>query len=314
MRFQILFLILIILFSYFIFQSGESVEFVDLKDSEAAETQIASVIAIASDLESALNNNRLPTFKTPINNSFQFEKCFNSNLATSSAKTALVKYLNSDFNTYASNGQNRWPIASISKLMTAIIAEENINKESKIVITESAVSAYGENGNFKIGEVFKLGDLIKAMLVISSNDAAEALAESFGREEFVKLMNKKAEELKMTETYFKEPTGLSFANQSTAEDLIKLVSYIYNNHQDFFEITRQKEVDIIELKTNKKRKLTNIDLFAGEDNFLGGKTGYIDESGRNLVALFNKSGKIMITVVLGADDAFIETKNLLNCI
>ncbi|MEK7553127.1 MAG: hypothetical protein AAB504_00325, partial [Patescibacteria group bacterium] len=145
------------------------------------------------------------------------------------------------------------------------------------------------------------------------NDAAVALAEEEGKENFSALMNQKAKELGMKDTYYEESTGLSFLNQSTADDLTKLAAYIYNNHPQILEISRQKQVEITELKSKKSRKLLNINRLAGQPDFIGGKTGYIDESGRNLVAFFNKDNKIILTVVLGAENAFDETKKMLNC-
>jgi D-alanyl-D-alanine carboxypeptidase (penicillin-binding protein 5/6) len=228
-------------------------------------------------------------------------------------RTALIKYLDYNFNLFDFNSQKRWPIASVSKLMTSVIALEKLGAEKEIEIGASAVATEGTTGGFKAGEIFKVEDLIKAMMIVSSNDAAIALAEKLDKENFSALMNQKAKELGMNDTYYEEPSGLSFLNQSTANDLIKLANYIYNNHPLILEISRQKEIEITELKSKKSRKLLNIDRFAGQPDFIGGKTGYIDESGRNLIAFFNKNGKIVLTVVLGAENAFDETKKLISC-
>ena len=240
-------------------------------------------------------------------------KCDLEKEAALKSRTALIKYLDYNFNLFDFNSQKRWPIASVSKLMTAAIALEKFGKEKEITISASAVATEGITGGFKAEEVFRVEDLIKAMMVVSSNDAAIALFEEGGKENFSALMNQKAKELGMNDTYYEEASGLSFLNQSTAADLAKLAFYIYNNHPEILEISKQKEVSITELKSKKSRKLLNINRFAGQPNFMGGKTGYIDESGRNLVAFFNKGGKIVLTVVLGAENAFDETKKMLNC-
>ena len=148
------------------------------------------------------------------------------------------------------------------------------------------------------------------MLIVSSNDAAVAVAENFGEREFINEMQKKASELKMFQTTYLEPTGLSFINQSTADDLAKLATYIYFNHPEILEISRQKETELLELKSNTARKLLSIDKFAGEPDFIGGKTGYIEEADRNLIALFEINGKTILTITLGADDSFEETARL----
>jgi D-alanyl-D-alanine carboxypeptidase len=115
----------------------------------------------------------------------------------------------------------------------------------------------------------------------------------------------------MFKTTYLESTGLSVINQSTVNDLAKLATYIYFNHPEILEISRQKETEITELKSNKARKLLSINKFAGEPDFIGGKTGYIEESlGRNLIALFEINGKTVLTITLGADDSFEETARL----
>ena len=93
------------------------------------------------------------------------------------------------------------------------------------------------------------------MLVSSSNDAAAAIIENFGEKEFIDEMQKKAAELKMFQTSYLEPTGLSFINQSTANDLARLVNYARQNHPELLEISRQKEIEIFELKSKKSRKI-----------------------------------------------------------
>jgi len=232
------------------------------------------------------------------------------NQPTFVSKAILVKYLDYNFNIFELNPEKRWPIASLSKLMTALITSEKMDLDKEIVMTEKAVSAEGTAGDFKAGEIFKVRDLIKAMLVVSSNDAAVAVAEDFGEREFINEMQKKAAELKMFSTTYLEPSGLSFVNQSTVNDLAKLATYIYFNYPEILEISRQKETEILELKSNEPRKLLTINKFAGEPDFIGGKTGYIDEAGRNLIALFENNGKTLLTITLGAEDSFAETERL----
>ena len=226
-------------------------------------------------------------------------------------KAMMAKYID-DGIIFESNSENRWPIASITKLMTAVVAFEKTDTEKEIKMTNEIVATEGFAGDFKAGEIFRELDLIKAMLVASSNDAAEAIAENFegGKQAFVDEMQKKATELKMFQTTYLEPTGLSFINQSTAKDLSILISYIYSEHPEILDISRQEEIRIIDLQAGKVKKILNIDKFAGQEGFVGGKTGFIDESGRNLIAVFDMSGKTIVTVVLGANNSFDETSEL----
>ena len=212
------------------------------------------------------------------------------------------------------NSDNHWPIASLTKLMASLIALENFPLNKEIQITEKAVSAEGQAANFKQGEIFTVRDLIKAMIVVSSNDAASALAEAFGENKFVDLMNQKAAQLIMEGTSFVSPSGFSLLNQSTAKDLNILINRIYNENQWILTISQQKETEILDLNSGKTRKLTNINQFAGQENFLGGKSGYLESSGRNLVSLFGRNGKIISMIILGAEDAYKETENLLKCL
>lgn len=230
------------------------------------------------------------------------------------AKAGLAKYFDQSQNTFEFNIKNILPIASLSKLMASVVAAGKINNDKEIKISENSVNTEGIAGEFTAGEVFRAKDLIKAMLMVSSNDAAVALAESIGEKKFIEAMNDKVKELGMADSRFIEPSGLSYLNQSTASDLSKLAAYIYYHYPDFLEITAQKERKIFDLEKANVKRLVNINIFAGEPDFIGGKTGYLnDEIGRNLVAFFKKNDRVILTIVLGAPDAFEETKKLLTC-
>ncbi|PIR44177.1 hypothetical protein COV23_01320 [Candidatus Wolfebacteria bacterium CG10_big_fil_rev_8_21_14_0_10_31_9] len=230
-----------------------------------------------------------------------------------SAQLGLVRPFGQNYSLVEFNADNHWPIASITKLMTAMIVYENMNLEKNITFTSSSASVDGVTGDFKVGETFKISDLISSMLIFSSNRAAEALSQDFGRDKFMDLMNKKAKELSMMDTNFYDPTGLSMNNQSTPNDIFKLVSYIYNVHPEILKITRQIKTYITEINSRKRRTILNINEFVGTANFIGGKTGFIEESKGNLVSVFNVDNQLIITVVLGSQNRFGETKKLLEC-
>lgn len=227
-------------------------------------------------------------------------------------KSALVQDLGSNTNLLELNSSVRWPIASLTKLMTAVIAKENVGLEKQILITEKAWNTEGTAGNFQIGEVYKNEDLIKAMLVVSSNDAAMAIAEFYGEDVFLEAMRKKAEKLRLTQVNFADPTGLSFLNQSSINDLAKLVKYILKNHPELLDISRQKTVELLEISAGQKKTLTNINFFADWPDFLGGKTGFIDASSGNLIAIFNHKNYKILIIVLGTEDRYGQTELLYN--
>jgi len=223
------------------------------------------------------------------------------------APVILVKYLSSQTDILEKNSRQNWPLASITKLMTAATVIENMDLNQKITLNEKAVSQEGIAGNFRIGEIFTAADLLKATLVVSSNDATAALVNSFGENEFMEIMRKKTRELNMSQTVFVDATGLSHLNQSTAEDLTKLIRYIYFSHPEILKITAQKQVEITEGKSKIKRRLLNINEFAGRNDFLGGKTGFTDEAGGNLVSLFRYQNQPLVIIVFGAEKRFEET-------
>lgn len=231
-----------------------------------------------------------------------------------SAKGALVADLDNGFEFFNLNATGRWPIASITKFMTAIVAYENVGADKIVAVNETAVASESAAGNLKLGESYKVAELVKIMLSVSSNDAAVAISDFYGEANFVEVMQKKAFELEMSQTTFHDSTGLSFLNQSTATDIMKLVKYIISRYPGLLEITRLKTVGVLEIKSGAVKTLTNINNFAGGLDFIGGKTGFIDSSGGNLVSVFNYLNHKILIIVFGADDRFNQTELLYNWI
>ncbi len=230
--------------------------------------------------------------------------------ATAQASAFLVQELGSDTILTSQQEDYRWPIASVTKLMTAVVALERIGPDVPITISQAAVESEGEAGGFSAGEIFTVNDLIKAMMTVSSNDAAAAIADFMGTPRFYDLMQERAAQLGMTNTSFIDATGLSYLNQSTARDIALLVHYVYKQYPDVLGISTHK-TNVITESSGATRTLKNINVFAGTLGFVGGKTGYTDESGGNLVSLFDHQGKTYLVIVFGATDRFGETSKLL---
>ena len=229
-------------------------------------------------------------------------------------KAAIAKDLNSNFYFYNLNSDERWPLASLTKLLAAVTALEKIGKDKAVTVSEQAIASEGPAGNFSAGENYSVNDLIKAMVVVSSNDAAAAIAEFYGNENFVAAMQLKATALGMRQSNFSEATGISFLNQGTAADLEKLINYILANHPEILAFTKEKEAVITELKSGVSRKLVNINNFADRPDFSGGKTGFTDQANGNLISIFNHHGHKILIIVLGTDDRFGQTELLYNWI
>ena len=191
--------------------------------------------------------------------------------------------------------------------MTAVVAREKIPFETTIRITETAAATEGQAGGLKTAEEFSRDDLIKAMLMVSSNDAAEVLAEYLGRKVYLQAMQIKAQELQMSNTTFADPTGLSYLNQSTPEDLEKLTRYIIEKHPQIFTTTAELKSDILELISRTKRRLMNINALSSRPEFLGGKTGFTAEADGNLLSLFRFGNDRLLIIVFGSDDRVGDT-------
>ncbi|MDP3881166.1 MAG: serine hydrolase [bacterium] len=206
---------------------------------------------------------------------------------------------------FAKNAEKRWPIASITKLMTAVVVLENFAPTDTIMVSQDAEDMEGVSGDIKTGEVYTIEHLIEAIMTVSSNDAAGTIANRFGMDNFKNMMQEKAYEIGMSETTFMEPTGLSYLNQSSAEDTYKLVRYVFLNHPQVLEYSTHRQSYITEQNSGQIKILNTINQFAGREDFLGGKTGYTDEAKGNLVSVFkDKNGLPVVIVVLGSENRF----------
>ena len=194
-----------------------------------------------------------------------------------------------------------------------VIEEAGINK--KIIITDRAQNTEGNAGGFTSGEMFTSLDLLKIMLLSSSNDAAVAFEDYLGGPEpFLKLINRKAAAIGMTDTNFFDGSGLSDLNRSNATDLLKLLRYILENHPEIFNWTRQAEILVQPINDTNSRTITNINTFIDNKDFLGGKTGTSEEARENLVAIFTINNYRSAVVILGSVSRVKETESILNWI
>ncbi len=212
-----------------------------------------------------------------------------------SASAFLVADLDNGLIIKEDKKNERLPIASVTKLMTALVSLETLNQYSFAIVSKNAVATYGDSGNLKEGEEFRVSELIYPLLLESSNDAAVVLAEQTGVKKFVDLMNEKAASLSLAATSFKDPSGLTPENLSTAEDLFHLARYLYKNKNYILETTKKGEVGL--WHNNSK--------FIYDKCFLGGKTGYTTEAMETAIALFSLplsefENKNIAIVVLGS--------------
>lgn len=202
-------------------------------------------------------------------------------------KIGAVSYVIGDVTTgeiiLEKNAESVFPIASVTKLMTALTSLETQDQTATTKISSRAANTLSSRGDLRAGEKVLISDLLYPLLLVSSNDAGEVLAEHENRETFMKDMNKFAQDIGMSKTSFNDPHGLSSYNVSTAKDLFKMSTYLENNHRVVFDITMLTEYTAIGKVWN------NINKFSNNDNFIGGKTGYTDKARRTGVGIFSTS-------------------------
>lgn len=192
------------------------------------------------------------------------------------------------------------PIASITKIMTAILAIESGKMDEKATVSRNAIYTEGSSIYLEQGEQIKIQDLVYGLMLRSGNDAAVAIAEHIGGSEegFVYLMNEKAKWLGMNQTHFTNPHGLDDEDHySSAYDMAILTRDAMKNKQ-FQEISGSTSY----LSENRSYSWRNKHkLVTGYyENATGGKTGYTKRTGRTLVTTAEKNGHSLIVVTLNA--------------
>ncbi len=227
-----------------------------------------------------------------------------------SAESYIVGDLNTGEVILSQNTEKRLPIASITKLMTALVADEIKKEEEFAKVSSRALSTYGTNGNLRLNEKVKTSDLLYPLLIQSSNDSAEVIAEHFNRDNFLSKMNRQAEILKMVNTYFEDPSGLSYNNQSTTEDLFKLTGYLYKNKQNILDISKTRT------KTIKNHNWFSTNQFLHKKEYIGGKSGFTNPAKETVISVFNlplgREGVRPIGIVLlRSNDRARDVENIL---
>lgn len=193
------------------------------------------------------------------------------------------------------NADEKRLIASLTKVMTALVALENADPDEVITIEPAWANVEGSKMGIVPGETMTVRDLLYGLLLSSGNDAALALADicAGSTESFAALMNEKAAELGMTSTCFENPHGLDGENQySTARDMAALTAAAMKD-PDFAAIVSTRSANVCGRALTNHNKLLN--MYAGT---LGVKTGYTDAAGRTLISCVEREGMKLICVTL----------------
>ncbi len=204
-------------------------------------------------------------------------------------------------------------IASITKLVTALVATEYINLDKEISVPREAI-IYTSVPRLRVGQNIRAYDLIFLLLQESSNEAAEVLASERGRRQFVEYMNRKSRAIGLERTLFTDPSGAK-SDLSTPEDLFKLLRYIYDNRRFVLGITSNSLTD----SAYGRPAFKNIQNFNTIKNsgakLLGGKVGETNEAGETYAGVFaldiGDSERQIAVIVLGSKDVQSDVKKLL---
>lgn len=207
--------------------------------------------------------------------------------------------------------------ASTTKIVTALVAMGAFDKDDVIEISKIIIE--GQKMGLKKGERIKVSDLLYGLLVYSANDAAEALAQNYsgGKDSFVLAMNSFVKSLHLENTNFTNPSGLDGNGNhivSTARDLIRVSTYAMKN-PEFAKIVGTKEITVKSADGKIAHKLTNVNELLGKvPGVLGIKTGWTESARENLVTYIERDNHRVMIAVLGSQDRFGETKELINWI
>lgn len=233
-----------------------------------------------------------------------------------SAKSALVYDLTTNKTIYSKNSNMRLPMASLTKIMTAVIALENKKANDQYDVTQNDLVGEDSMG-LTVGEKLSLNELLYGLILTSGNDAAETLASNFtgGKPSFIKAMNDKTSSLGLKDTNFTNPTGLEGdgVQYTTAHDLLIITKYAISKFPTFDDVVSTFNYQIYETASHKAYFLENeTNLLTSYPGVKGVKTGYTPEAGLCLVTYLDYEGHKIIAVLLGSDNRRGEMIELLD--
>ena len=230
-----------------------------------------------------------------------------------SARAATLYVPEIDRFIYSNNSDQRLPMASTTKIMTALIALEECEGDEVIVIDDESVGIEGSSAYLRAGDKLTMEELAYALLLQSANDAAVAIARHIGgsTEAFADIMNERAQALGLSDTHFENPHGLdSSEHYTTAHDLAKIAAAALKNPK-FKEIASTYKKSFI-TEERSRTYVNHNKLLNMYDGCVGVKTGFTKKSGRCLVGAAERDGLTLISVTLDAPSDWADHKNMLD--
>ncbi|MFM2414445.1 MAG: hypothetical protein RI911_138 [Candidatus Parcubacteria bacterium] len=245
---------------------------------------------------------------------------------------AVIAYdISNDVVLYEKNSNDKLPLASITKLMTALITAEHTRSDDLISISRDSLNEYGDSSLFA-GEQWKAQDILDFMLMTSSNDAASALSKHVGsihvkenedpRAIFIDMMNQRADGLSLNNTQFIDETGLD-ANATTpgaygsAHDVALLLSHIAKKRPALIEATIKPFATFTSVTGVTHAARNTNEAIPSIPALIGGKTGFTDLAGGNLAIIFDRSiNEPVAVVVLGStkEARFVDVQEIVRAL
>ena len=232
-----------------------------------------------------------------------------------SAQSALAVDTISGVTLYEKNPDSPYLPASTTKIVTALVAMDYYQPET--IIQVNNIKVEGQKMGLVPEEKISVSSLLDGLLIFSANDAAEVLTQNYpgGREAFIDAMNEKGKEFNLENSHFSTPTGLDKDSQvATARDLIRIAEIAMQN-PTFARIVGTKEKVVKSVDGKVVHRLTNINQLIGEVPGVSGvKTGWTENARENLVTYLERDGRHVMIAIMGSQDRFGETKELINWI
>jgi len=232
-----------------------------------------------------------------------------------SAEAAILMEWQSGTVLSEKNAFRRMHPASITKMMTALLALENGRLDAPVKVSPEAANQPGSSMYLKAGEVFTLQDLLYGLMLNSGNDAAWAIAEEIGgtASEFFEMMNRRASEIGAINTAYENPHGLTDPNHYTTAFDLALIARTCLRHPYFRNLVATKEKDVVDASETTKAQLANTNqllwTYLGAD---GVKTGTTESAGQCLVASATRDGMRLLAVVLNSENRWADAAALLD--
>ncbi len=275
---------------------------------------IISPVAIQPNLEKVMSQKVIPSLSKTKNNftlhhqsQFLVKKA-NASESTINARSYIVVDLQTGEILDEKNSDQKLPIASLTKIMTAVTALDLADPNDIFTITNAASRVIPTKLGVIPNEHMRLSELLEGMLMTSANDAAKVIQEGvdtqLGQPIFIKAMNEKAKFLGLTDSSFANPQGFDDPNNySTVKDLSILSEYALKNYPLISEIVKKDYVFLPANSIHKQFDLYNWNGLIGVyPETIGMKIGNTDDAGKTTIVVSNRSGKKILAILLGAPD------------